>query len=520
MTVLATTDLHGNIYPVDYFTGEPANRGLARIATLVRAARAANPNSLLIDCGDTIQGTPLEGVHQTAVRSGQAGSQPDPMMLVMNELGYDAMTLGNHEFNFGLANLQRAREAARFPWLSANTLSANTKATGHSSPRPFAPYLLKDIAGVKVAVIGVTTPSVPIWESAANFAGYRFVTPRAAIEEALAGLRLQKPDLVIVAAHSGLGGGWSGEAPDENTMRQIAETVPGVDAIVFGHTHQEVGELRVGNVLLAQPKNWGGSLAQLDFTLEPKSEGGYRLTEKHSRGIPVTNETAADERILSLARPYHEAAERWLNTPVARSEADLDGRNGRLEDSALVDAIQRVQLEAAKADVSFTSLFNTRARIDKGPVTVRQIAGLYIYENELYAIEGDGRMVKEALENAARYYLPCDSGNCATGAKPDPNVIGYNYDMAEGVEYEIDLRRPPGDRIRNLRRAGKPLRPDEKLRLAVNNYRAGGSAGYTMFRGAKILWRSGEDIRQLLIDHYTQAGQIPVTATNNWRIIP
>ena len=515
VTVLATTDLHGNIYPIDYFTGEPANRGLARIATLIRAARAANPNSLLIDCGDTIQGSPLESVHQAAVRNQPSSAPPDPMMLVMNELGYDSMTLGNHEFNFGLVNLQRAREAARFPFLSANT-----KTAGLPSPRPFAPYLLKEIAGVTVAVIGVTTPSVPIWESPANYAGYRFVTPRAAIEESLAGLRPKKPDLVIVSAHSGLGGGWSGEAPDENTMRQIAETVPGVDAIVFGHTHQEVAELRIGDVLLAQPKNWGGSLAQLDFTLEPKPEGGYRVTEKHSRVIPVTRDTAADERILGLARPYHEAAERWLNTPVARSEADLDGRNGRLEDSALVDAIQRVQLQAAQADVSFTSLFNTRARIGKGPVTVRQIAGLYIYENELYAVEGDGRMVKEALENSARYYLPCDSSDCAAAAKPDPNVIGYNYDMAEGVEYEIDLRRPPGDRIRNLRRSGKPLDPGQKLRLAVNNYRVGGSAGYTMFRGAKILWRSGQDIRQLLIEYYTRSGQIPPAASNNWRILP
>jgi 2',3'-cyclic-nucleotide 2'-phosphodiesterase/3'-nucleotidase len=129
-------------------------------------------------------------------------------------------------------------------------------------------------------------------------------------------------------------------------------------------------------------------------------------------------------------------------------------------------------------------------------------------------------MVKEALENAARFYLPCDTDNCAAGAKPDPKVIGYNYDMAEGVEYEIDLRRPPGDRIRNLRRHGKPLGPDQKLRLAVNNYRAGGSAGYSMFRGAKILWRSRQDIRQLLIDYYTGAGEIPSAPTNNWRILP
>ncbi len=516
LTVLATTDLHGNLYPVDYYTGEPVNRGLAKIAALVRDARADNPNSLLIDCGDTIQGTPLETVFQNSVRNGQAGGKPDPMMLAMNELGYDAMTLGNHEFNFGLANIAEARRAARFPWLSANTRLAPG-----SRQLAFAPYILKTVGGVKVAVIGVTTPSIPMWEKPENYAGYRFVRPLEAMEETLAGLRGQKPDIVIVAAHSGLGGGdRKDDAADENTLREAAQKVRGIDAMVFGHTHQETAEQRIGDLLLVQPKNWGSSLARIDFTLEKKPEGGWRITEKRSRLIPVTKETAVDEKILALARPYHEAAERWLNTPVARSAKTLDGRRARLEDSALVDAIQRVQLESAKADVSFTSLFDTRARIEKGPVTVRQIAALYLYENELYAIEGEGRMVKDALENAARFYLPCDAGDCAAGARPDPKIFGFNYDMAEGVEYEIDLRRPPGERIRNLRWHGKPLQPDQKLRVAVNNYRAGGSAGYSMFRGAKILWRSGEDIRQLLIDSYSRSGEIPSAATGNWHIVP
>ena len=152
VTFLATTDMHGHLLPWDYFTAKPAARGLAAAATLIEQARRDSPNTILIDCGDTIQGSPLESVHQSAVRAGTATSG-DPMMLAMNALGYDAMVVGNHEFNYGLKNLTAARETARFPWLSANTTTGGTMA-------PFAPYVVKTIAGVKVAVIGVTTAAV------------------------------------------------------------------------------------------------------------------------------------------------------------------------------------------------------------------------------------------------------------------------------------------------------------------------------------------------------------------------
>ena len=151
VTVLATTDTHGSLYPWDYFTRQSAPRGLAAAATLVAQARRESPNTLLIDCGDTIQGSPLESVHQAAVRAGETRS-PEPMMLAMNRMGYDAMVVGNHEFNFGLANLAAARETARFPWLSANTIGAVP---------PFAPYVVKTVGGVKVAIIGVTTAGDP-----------------------------------------------------------------------------------------------------------------------------------------------------------------------------------------------------------------------------------------------------------------------------------------------------------------------------------------------------------------------
>jgi 2',3'-cyclic-nucleotide 2'-phosphodiesterase/3'-nucleotidase len=533
LTVLATTDLHGNMYPVDYYLDKPSNRGLAKIATLIRAARSAHPNNLLIDCGDTIQGTPLEYVYQTFIRTGHLPVklafpgepfQHDPMMLAMNAIGYDAMVVGNHEFNYGLKNLDRARADARFPWLSANTELAGGEGEA------FAPYLLKSIAGVKVAVIGVTTPGVPSWEQPGNYARYRFVMARSAVEKTMAELRAlpgdRRPDLFLVAAHAGLGrdpkGGSNSvdEVAGANQVHEIAASVPGIDAIVFGHTHQEVAQLRINGVLLAQPKNWGFSLAQLDFELESKPGGGWAVVEKNSRVIPVTAQTAADEETLRIARPYHEMAERYLNTVVARSNNALDAKLGRVEDSALMDAIQIVQLFYAKADVSFASLFNPRVTVPKGPVTVRQIASLYLYDNELYAIEGNGKMVKDALENAARYFLSCRGETCSKAPLINSRIIGFNFDMAAGVEYETDLTQPEGQRIRNLQWKGKPLDPGQKLRLAVNNYRAAGSAGYAMFRNAKIVWRSPEDIRQLIIDYYTEHGELPSEPDRNWRIVP
>jgi 2',3'-cyclic-nucleotide 2'-phosphodiesterase/3'-nucleotidase len=533
LSVLATTDLHGNINPIDYFTDQSANRGLAKIATLIRSARAANPNNLLIDCGDTIQGTPLEYVYQTFVRTGRLPAnltfpgQPfehDPMMLAMNSLGYDAMVVGNHEYNFGLKNLDRAREDARFPWLSANTIL-----TGPGG-KSFAPYFLKTVGGVKVAVIGITTPGIPSWEKPEHYAGYRFEPARTALERTLAKLRAlpadQRPDLVLVAAHAGLGRNpktgakLRDEVPGENEAYGIAESVPGVDAIVFGHTHQELAELRINGVLLAQPKNWGMSLAELDFDLDSKPGGGWTVASKSSHLIPVTPQTAADEDLLRIALPYHEMTERYLNTTVAESKEALNGRLGRAEDSALVDAIQMVQLHYARADVSFASLFNPRTTVPKGQVTVRQIASLYVYENELYAIEGTGKLIKDALENSARYYLSCSGESCSKGPLINAHVIGFNYDMAEGVNYEIDLTQPEGQRIRNLTWKGKPLDPDRKLRIAVNNYRYGGAAGYAMFRNAKILWRSSEDIRQLIISYFSERGELPDKADNNWRIVP
>jgi len=506
-TLLATTDLHGNLFPYDYYTAQPAARGLAKIAILIQTARAENPNNLLIDCGDTIQGTPMEAVYQ---EKGGPGLDHDPMMLAMNAIGYDAMVVGNHEFNFGLKNLAKVRADAHFPWIASNVA-----VTPGAPVQAFAPYFLKTIAGVKIAVIGVTTPMIPAWEAEEHYRGYRFESGVDAVRRSVAELREREhPDIVIVAAHAGLDGDTR-----ENMVRQIATEVPGIDAIVFGHTHRQLASLQLGDVLLMQPKNWGISLGRMDFVLQPKETSGWKIVSKSSRLIAVTRDTPADPKILEIGRPYHELAERYLNTAVAEAPVSLDSRLARVEDTALIDAVQQVQLFYSKADVSFASSFNSRVSVPQGPVTIRQVAALYVYENQLYAVQGAGKMVRAALENSARYYNTCAS-DCTHGPLINSQVIGYNYDMAQGVDYEIDLTQPAGQRIRNLRWHGKPLDDNQPLRIAVNNYRAGGSAGYSMFRDAPIVWHSPDEIRDLVIQYYSEHKTLPAHPDNNWRVVP
>jgi 2',3'-cyclic-nucleotide 2'-phosphodiesterase/3'-nucleotidase len=532
ITVLATTDLHGNLYPYDYYTGKPADRGLAKIATLIRHERQENPNNLLIDCGDTIQGTPLEYVYQHWQETGKlpldltfAGTPltADPMMLAMNALGYDVMVAGNHDFNFGLKNQMAARRLARFPWISANTKTQPGAGSSPGEAPPFAPWVVKTVVGVKVAIVGITTPGIPQWDPPDHYKGYRFEGGRAAAAEAVTKVRASEhPDIVIVAAHAGLGPpSANGPVPEmsENMMDDVATHVAGIDAIIFGHTHQSQPGMRIHDVLLMQPKNWGISLGRMDFKLSREGSGPWRIVSKDSHLIPVTADTPADPQILDIARPYHELAERYLNTPVANAPEAMDTKFSRIEDTPAIDAIQQVQLAATHADVSFASSFNPNVQIAKGPVTVRQLDALYLYDNELYMIAGSGRMVREALENAARWFLTCQA-DCRGETLINQHIIGYNFDMAEGVDYEIDLKQPEGQRIKNLRWRGQPLADDQPLRIALNNHRAGGGSGFDMFVGARLLWESHEDIRDMMVRYYTEKGVLPAHAENNWHVVP
>jgi len=514
ITILGTTDLHGNINPIDYYTNKPDNRGVAKVATLIKRVRKEQPNVLLIDSGDTIQGSPLESFHGR-----KNNTPPDPMMLVMNSLNYDAMTVGNHEYNFGLKVLEKARSEAKFPWLSANTYDTAKQQTHYK------PYIIKEVAGVKIGILGLTTPGIPNWDNPPNYAGLEFHEPLVEARKWVPILRDQeKADVVVIAMHMGLEEDLStgvvspGQVLHENEAILIAKEVPGVDVIFMGHTHREVPSLYINGVLLTQANHWGRHLARADLYLQ-KAGTGWRMYAKSARTMPSDDRVEPDPEVVKIAEPYDRETQAWLSREIGESTEELTARDARFRDTAILDLIQKVQLDAGKADVSMVASFNPAARIAKGPVSVRDIAGLYVYENTLVVLEVTGQQLKDALEHSAKYFKEYVPGKPASDLV-DEKIPAYNFDIAEGVTYDLDISKPIGQRIQNLRFHGQPLSLTRKLRLATNNYRVNGGGGYDMYKNAPVVYRSSEEIRELIIDWVEKNKTVPTKPNNNWRILP
>jgi 2',3'-cyclic-nucleotide 2'-phosphodiesterase / 3'-nucleotidase len=514
VVIIGTTDMHGRVFPIDYYTNKYDNVGMTKVATLIKEARKADPDLLLVDSGDTIQGTPLEYFHNK-----RNNTPPDPMMLAMSALHSDSMTVGNHEYNFGLKVLEQARSEAKFPWLSANTYNQGTSTTHYQ------PYIVKEVEGVRVGVLGLTTPGIPNWENVPNYAGLEFKETVSEAKKWVAILRdKEKVDVVAITMHMGIeedlrtGITNPSQVPNENAAIAIARQVPGIDVILMGHTHRDVPSLIVNGVLLTQANRWASHIARVDIYLEKGEAARWHVMARSARTIPVTEKTAVDPEIAQLGQPYDKETQDWLGRTIGQSPEEITSQDCRFRDTAIIDLIQRVQLEAGKADVSMAACFNPQARIPKGPVTVRDIAGLYEYENTLVTLELTGQQLKDALEHSARYFREYQPGKSLADLV-DQRIPGYNFDMAEGVSYELDVTKPFGQRILNLKFKGQPLDPNQKLRVVTNNYRVNGGGGFNMYKDAPVIYRSSEEVRELIIDWVERNKTVPTQSNNNWRIV-
>jgi 2',3'-cyclic-nucleotide 2'-phosphodiesterase/3'-nucleotidase len=423
------------------------------------------------------------------------------------------MAVGNHEFNFGEEAMWKAKSESHFPWLAANIKQEYTEGTPY-----FRPYIIKQVQGVRVGIVGFVTPAIPHWEIPAHYKGYEFEPIVEAAKRVIPEVRKQA-DLVVVIMHSGFakdpvnGEEWPEQLPGENVAPDLT-TVPGIDVIFYGHTHSELPEKIMNGVLMAQPKNWGMSLARADVQMQ-KNQGHWEVVSKHSHTIRVTAQVEPDPEMMKLAEPYHEETEQYLNTPIAHSAKDLSGKYARYEDSPLLDVVQRAQMDAGNADVSMATMLYAGVRIPAGAVTVRQAAALYIYENTLYVVQMTGAQLKDAIEHAESFFSqwPLAPGQAQ-------KLPSYNADQAYGVSYEVDLTKPVGQRVVNLQYKGKPLDPAQTLRVAINNYRYTGGGGYTVYKNLPVVYRSSEEIRELLIDYVTRAKEIPAQAADNWKMEP
>ncbi|QEV17573.1 bifunctional metallophosphatase/5'-nucleotidase [Streptomyces alboniger] len=534
-TVLGTTDLHGNVFNWDYFTDKEFDDkdhndvGLAKISTLVDEVRAekGRRNTLLIDAGDTIQGTQLSYYYAKVDPITAKRGPVHPMAQAMNAIGYDAAALGNHEFNYGIPVLRKFEEQCDFPLLGANALDAKTQ-------RPaFPPYFMKRLRtphgrDVKVAVLGLTNPGIAIWDKANVQGKMTFPGLEEQAAKWVPKLRSMGADVVIVSAHSGSSGtsSYGDQLPYvENAAGLVAEQVPGIDAILVGHAHTEIPEYFVENkatgkkVVLSEPLKWGQRLTLFDFDLVWAK--GRWTVEKVGAKVLNSNTAAEDRKITRLLADEHEKVVAYVNQVIGTSTAAMSTAEGPYKDVAIIDLINQVQREtvaqalaggayAALPVLSQASCFSRTAKIPAGEVTIRDAAGLYPFENTLEARLLTGAQLKEYLEFSARYYVQTPAGAPVDPAKLTnaEKIPDYNYDAVYGVTYEIDIAKPAGSRIVKLAFEGKDVDPKAEFVLAVNNYRASGGGNFPHIAGAKQLWANSEEIRNTIIGWVKAKGTV------------
>jgi 2',3'-cyclic-nucleotide 2'-phosphodiesterase (5'-nucleotidase family) len=511
ITLLETSDVHGVIYPYDYFKDAPANGGLAKLSTLVKGVRADNPNTLLLDNGDNQQGTPL-----TYYFNKVDTTSANPMIAAMNLMGYDAMGLGNHEFNYGLKVVDKARSESKFPWLSANIYKDD-------GTNYFTPYIVKTVAGVKIGILGLTTKNIPNWEVPANIGGLVF---KDTVEEAKKWVKVlketEKVDLVVLLTHQGfekdIDTGKDLGTSIENQAYAIATTVPGIDVMLTGHTHLSIPGKTLNGVLVMQPKNAGVEICRADITME-QTATGWKVASKSGTNLPVTAGTAADQAVLDATKTQHETAVNYMKQPIGEATGDFPGATSRTADSAIMDLVQKVQMKYANTDLSLAAMLPTPApSFKQGPLTVRDMYSLYIYENTLFAIKVTGQQIKDELEWSANYFNTYTYNKTATSLI-NSSVAGYNYDMLQGADYTIDITKPVGHRVVGLTYHGQPMDMAASYTLALNNYRAGGG-GFLGFKGSPIVYQSSDEIRNLMIQYVKDAGKVDPEVDNNWQLVP
>ncbi|MEV4493918.1 5'-nucleotidase C-terminal domain-containing protein [Micromonospora coxensis] len=548
LTVLGTSDTHGNVYNWDYYKDAEYDDsrhndvGVAKLATLVNQIRAerAGKATLVLDAGDTIQGTPLATYYAKQEPITVTG-ETHPMANAMNVLRYDAVTLGNHEFNYGLPLLAKWIEQLGFPALAANALNEKT------GKPAYLPYVIKkvrlggvDSPTINVGILGLTNPGSAIWDKANVEGRLIFADMIETAAKWVPIMRERGADLVIISAHGGDSGtsSYGPELPIENPVALIAQQVPDIDAILFGHAHAEVMEKFVTNtvtgeqVLTAEPSKWGQRLTRMDFTVQ-KVRGRWKVVTKGATMLN-TNTVVEDPAVLAAVRGQHTKTVNYVNTVVAQSSQELSAAESRYKDTPILDFINHVQTEVvatALAGTAYAGLpvlsiaapFSRTAIFSQGDVRIRDVAGLYVFDNTLEAVVLTGAEVRAYLEYSAKYFRTLAVGATVDPATiSDPAVPDYNYDVISGLDYDIDISKPIGQRITRLVLPGTetPVADDAQFVIAVNNYRRSGGGNFPGIVKTQV-YNQQQEIRQLLIDWAQAKGVIDPADffVPNWKLV-
>ncbi|MEO3991961.1 bifunctional 2',3'-cyclic-nucleotide 2'-phosphodiesterase/3'-nucleotidase [Pseudocitrobacter cyperus] len=574
LRIMETTDLHSNMMDFDYYKDSATEKfGLVRTASLINAARAESTNSVLVDNGDVIQGSPMGDY---AAAKGMKTGDTHPVYKAMNTLDYTVGNLGNHEFNYGLDFLHKAIAGAKFPYINANIIDVKSK-------KPlFTPYLIKDTPvkdkdgathKLRIGYIGFVPPQIMTWDKA-NLEGKVTVnditeTARRYVPE----MRKNGADVVIVIAHSGLSAD-PYQAMAENSVYYLSD-VPGVDAIMFGHAHAvfpgkdfanikgaNIDQGTLNGVPAVMPGMWGDHLGVVDLVLNNDS-GKWQVASSKAQARPIYDAAAKkslaaeDSKLVGILKADHDATREFVSKPIGKSSDNMYSFLSLVQDDPTVQIVNMAQKayveryiqgdpDLAKLPVlSAAAPFKAGGRkndpasyveVEKGQLTFRNAADLYLYPNTLVVVKASGKEVKEWLECSAGQFNQIDP----TSTKPQSliNWDGfrtYNFDVIDGVTYQIDVTQPArydgecqtvnpkAERVKDLKFNGKPIDPNATFLVATNNYRAYGGK-FAGTGDGHIAFASPDENRSVLANWISaeskRAGEVHPAADNNWRLAP
>jgi 2',3'-cyclic-nucleotide 2'-phosphodiesterase/3'-nucleotidase len=450
-------------------------------------------------------------------------NQPvDPMVLCLNILEYDAAILGNHEFNYGNHVLNKAISESQFPWLSANILD---KATGQ--PYFGKPYVFKQLEhGVRIGLLGLTTSYIPNWENPQYIAEFEFVSAVPSAQYWVNYLREEEQaDIVVVSYHGGFERDFESGLPierltGENEGYQLSMEVEGIDVLLTGHQHRAIAA-ELGGVAVVQPSNQGRFLGKVTLELEHR-EGCWIISSKTTELLSIEG-VEPDAEIIARVQEYELNTQKWLDLPIGRLNGDMrivDPMQTRTCDNALIEFINKVQMEYSGASISNTALFGNESAGFGQEITMRDIVSNYIYPNTLRVIRITGQDIKDALEHSSGYFAPYDGeGFKISKAFTFPKPQHYNYDMWEGITYRINISKPLGSRVTLLNYQDKPIDLQAEFDVAMNNYRAGGGGNYTMFQDKFVVRDIPIDMSELITNYIMDKGTIVASVNQNWEVV-
>lgn len=536
LKIITTTDVHASYFPAGENESRQNRGSFAHLQTFLEQHKQNEENLILLDNGDMLQG------HPAGYYFNFSASRPIHFAAeAMNELGFDAATVGNHDIETGPEIYNKVRDEYTFPYLAANILHLKT-----DDPY-FTPYTIIERKGVKIAVLGLITPSVPNWLPRKLWEGLEFAplvsTARKWVEHIQ---QTEKPDAIIGLFHSGLGEDipYSDKANPENGVLYIAKYVPGFDIIFNGHDHQKRNMSVINNkgeevyILAAEPHLKSVAVADLHFAYN-NNRTMYSL-DKIETSIENIRDLEPSVTWIEKYKIEKQAADRFMQKPLGKLQHEISSRESFFGNSSFTDFVHRIQLELTGSDISFAAPLSFNATLEANMLTMADLFKLYPFENYLYVMELTGKEILDYLEysyglwmntmkDEQDHMLLFRKTSAEEGNAPRLQNPSFNFDSAAGIDYVVDLREKPGDRITIKSMSdGSAFDPNKKYNVSINSYRGSGG-GEHLTKGVdiphsmlenRIRWVSEKDLRSHIAEYFLQKETIEALPLNNWQAIP